>query len=668
MDAEAPNRRALTIRPSSHRGGALLLAATAYLLLAVVLWWHVWANHPTATTTCGCGDSSLFTWFIEWPSYAIAHGLNPLYSHAVGYPGGVNLLANTSVVAIGVVLTPVSWLFGPIASMNVALTLAPALSALAMFVLVRRWVSWAPAAFFAGLLYGFSPFVLVSLDDAHLMLGMAFVPPLVVACLDELFFRNRRSPVGTGVLLGLLVALQFFIGTEVLVITVIMVVIGVALIALYGALVRPDDLGRRARRATLGLGIAVLTGAVLLAYPVWFALAGPAHLSGLVWPNFHPGYGGNTVGNFVRPAPALSTGFFGAAMSRVVGGSQGPVLSSQYFGFGTLGVVLGGTVIWWRDRRLWLLGGVGLLAGLLSLGAKHSVFLPWQVVANLPLLENVVASRLVLIVYLAVAGALGIIVDHCRSALVLDSDRRHRGEHRHSPEAGGSPRPPRGSRRLLGAVVGTAIAALALVPVARYESSALPYTTQPVVLPTWFVTVAPHLDTKQVLLVMPAPFADTQVAMTWQAVDKMSFSMAGQGGPAGTIGRAGTEAPGQRAITDATFFFTPVQSITATAAAATADALRRWGVTEVVMPDQPQLPDYDRVRSVTDAAVLITAATGVLPDVEHEAWVWRDLEKRRRWTVPSTPAIDRCLAGRADDGVGAVEGATHCVVEASGAG
>ena len=88
----------------------------------------------------------------------------------------MNLPANTSVLAIGVVLAPVTWLFGPVASMNVALTLAPVLSALAMFVLLQRWVSWPPASFVGGLFYGFSPFVLVSLADAHLMLGMASRP------------------------------------------------------------------------------------------------------------------------------------------------------------------------------------------------------------------------------------------------------------------------------------------------------------------------------------------------------------------------------------------------------------------------------------------------------------------------------------------------------------
>src|SRR5579872_7020103 len=64
----------------------LLVAAAGYLGLSVFIWWHVWSSHPTSTTTCGCGDSSLFTWFLAWPAYAISHGTNPLYSTALFHP------------------------------------------------------------------------------------------------------------------------------------------------------------------------------------------------------------------------------------------------------------------------------------------------------------------------------------------------------------------------------------------------------------------------------------------------------------------------------------------------------------------------------------------------------------------------------------------------------
>ena len=412
--------------PASHRVRALLMAGGAYLVLALLLWWNVWTSHPTSITTCGCGDSSLFTWFIEWPAYAIAHGLSPFFTTAVGFPGGVNLPANTSVLAIGVVLAPVTWLFGPVASMNVALTLAPALSATAMFVLLQRWVSWAPASFFGGLFYGFSPFVLVSLADAHLMLGMAFVPPLVVACLDELLVRRRRRPVATGVLLGLLIVVQFFIGTEVLLIMAVTAGIGIVMVAVYAALSHPAVLRQAARHVAVGFGAAVLTAGVLLAYPTWFALAGPAHLSGLVWPPHYAGYEGNAVRNFLVPTPALSTGFFGSAMSRVVGGSQGPILSSQYVGIGAVAVVVIGTVIWRRDRRLWLFGAVALVSAVLSLGARHRSFLPWQFFAHLPLFENITPGRFVLMTYLAVAVSSGVIIDHCRTAVAR---RRHPARH-----------------------------------------------------------------------------------------------------------------------------------------------------------------------------------------------------------------------------------------------
>ena len=37
----------------------------------------------------------------------------------MSYPGGVDLLANTSVLALAVPLAPVTWLWGPVASMEI---------------------------------------------------------------------------------------------------------------------------------------------------------------------------------------------------------------------------------------------------------------------------------------------------------------------------------------------------------------------------------------------------------------------------------------------------------------------------------------------------------------------------------------------------------------------
>src|ERR1700722_222706 len=326
----------------------LLLAVGAYLLLSLILWSHVWLGHPTAATTCGCGDASLFTWFIEWPAYAISHGLNPLYSTAMFHPTGVNLLANTGVVGIGVVLAPLTWLFGPIASMNVALTLSPVLSALAMFVLLRRWVSWMPAAFVGGLFYGFSPFILSNLTVAWLNLAMAPLPPLIVLCLDELLMRQRWRPAVAGVLLGLLVTLQFFVGSEVLVDTAIFGAIGIILVIAYAALRHPATLRQHARYAVVGLSFGAITAAVLLAYPGWFALAGPAHYGSLIYGVSLGGFGAVPKEFLVPPKPVS----FGQAFGNQNFAYFGRPLSHQYFGIGVVAVLIGGLVVWRRARRL----------------------------------------------------------------------------------------------------------------------------------------------------------------------------------------------------------------------------------------------------------------------------------------------------------------------------
>ncbi len=621
------------------------------------MWSDVW-RHPATTTTCGCGDTSLFTWFLEWPAYAIAHGLNPFYSTAMHYPGGVNLLANTSVVAIGLLLAPVTWLFGPIASLNVALTLAPALSAVSMYVLLRRWVTWAPAAFVGGLLYGFSPFILVTLTDAHLMLGMAVVPPLVVACLDELLFRQRRKPVPTGVVLGLLLTVQFFIGTEVLVITVLMGVVGVVLIVVYSAWRRPSELRAHARYAATGLSAGAAVALLLLVLPAWYALSGPSHFGSSVWPGL--------IGRIARKQRTVPNYFFfrwsplnsavATLHDRIVGGYQGRVLSYQYFGTWMAVVVVGGTAAWWRDRRLWLFGAVAAISAVLSLGSRAGEWLPWKSLQNLPILENVVPYRFVLITYLAVAVMLALIVEHVYVAV--------NGWRASAKEAGGPTGPSRRAAAIPpwgGAMAATAVAVIALVQPAIYLTQSIPVTAGPANLPAWFKTVAPSLPDHQVLLVLPAPFTSFDNPMTWQAVDHMRFSMVGEGGPGGILLQAGKETDAATVLAALSAPNAVPPTLTAGAVTHVRQALDAWGVTMVVIPDQTDLPTYDQISSVTVAAALITAATGQRPIHQSRAWVWSNIG--HTGAVHAGKArLTRCTAGVADRGAGAVRHATNCVL------
>jgi hypothetical protein len=610
-----PSRPAAGPRPS-NRLRTLLIAAAAYLVPSVLLWWNVWSGHPTSTTTCGCGDSSLFTWFLAWPAYAIAHGLNPLYSTAMFHPTGVNLLANTSEVALGVVLAPVTWIFGPIATLNVALTLSPFLSALAMFVLLRRWVSWQPAAFIGGLLYGFSPVILVNLVDAHLMVAMAVVPPLLVACLDELFIRQRRRPVTVGILLGLLVVLQFFLGTEMLAILLIAGTAGIVLVVVYAAWRHPAELRRRARHALTGLGAGALVVVVLLAYPLWFALDGPAHLSGLVWPTLAPGLFGIGFPDLIR---LNSTGSETLQAHRF-GGYQGVALhQGDYLGLGVIVVVVLGVLLWRRDRRLWLFGGLGAIAVALSLSLAPGVnhfWVPWRLLRHIPVIKNILPDRFMAVTLLCVSVMLGVIVDRVhRSGSTWVTVSSPGGE----PSRAGPVLP---WRHLLPSTAAVIVALVALVPIAGAFAGNIPLTAQPVVLPTWFRTVAPHLPSRQVVLTYPGTFGGFQSSLTWQAVDRMSFSLIEGGGPGGAAQRAGAERPGAEALAGAAFNLDPSTAFTAATIQAVRQALVSWGVTMVVIPDQPELPIYEQGFHTAYAVDLITAALGVGPRYQAQAWTW----------------------------------------------
>ncbi len=625
------------------------VASLLYLVGSVGVWWNVWSTHPSSVTTCGCGDSALFLWFLEWPAHALSHGLSPLFSTAMSYPHGTNLLANTSELGFGIPLAPVTWLFGPVATLNVSLLLAPMLSAMAMYALAARWVRWAPAAFVAGGLYGFSSMALVALSDAHLMVGMAAVPPLVVLCLDELLVRQRARPVPVGLGLGLLVAFQFFIGTEVLLITAITVGVGVLLVLL--GCVRHRDLVRaRARHALVGVATGSATALVLLAYPAWFALAGPAHISGPVWPTIWLAIEGATLKGLVVPTPATASFL---AFTHRVGGSQGITLSGQYFGWG-IAVVCGlGLVVWWRDRRMWLLAVLTVLTAWTSLGVGLHHWAPWNLLGSRPLFENIIPSRFLIMTFMTTGAMAAIVIDRSRTwAMGLAAPRRHGG---HAARRGS----PVGAR-LAGGAVALALVAAVVVEPAAYLRTMLPMSTQPVTLPDWFAHVAPTLPADQVLLVLPVPFAMIESSMAWQAVGGMHYAMVGGGGPDGAIERAGVERPGQQVVGDVSFSFAD-HPITPTAVRAVRRALDRWGVDKVVIPDEPGRPAYDQIQRVTKATALFTMATGLAPTWQAHAWVW-DLAGAAPPHLISRAAVDTCLAGVGARGVAAVTTSTACLL------
>jgi hypothetical protein len=625
--------------PPAGGGRALLLAAAAYLVLAVGLWWNLWSTHPTSTTTCGCGDAARFLWFFEWPAYALAHGHAVLHSTWLFHPEGINLLDDTSVVALGVVLAPVTWLWGPVASMNFALTAAPALSALAMFVLLRRWVSWSPAAFLGGLAYGFSPFVVTELALNQLNIAFLAVPPLVVLVLTDLLVTQRRPPWRNGLYLAGLVVVQFFISTEVLVITVLASVVGVVLLLAGAAIVDRASIGPRARGAVAASAVAVGASVVVLAYPLWFLLAGPSHLTGPIWSAAATARFGTTASSFT------STGGLAGLRPSMVrfGGYQGPVLVGLgYLGVGVFVLGLLGVVAWPRDRRIQLFFGVGLVAALVSLAPGHGVWVPWDALAHVPWVGDIVEVRFVLVTTLCLAVLAGLALDHARAWL---------------------------SARLPAAASACAwgIVALALLPTIDALAPNLPLTTRPVVVPTWYTTRGAALPPGRVLLTYPVPFSGLQSSEAWQAVTSMPWAQAGGGGPQGQASRAGAARPGFEVLSAASLPLGPAPSASRTNLAAVRDTLALWRVTTMVVPDQPGLPVYEQGRGSAFAVGYWTAVLGEAPSYEHSAWVWRSVAGAPAPVPVSGAACVGCTPGPPATAAGR-QAVPACILGAGGTG
>jgi hypothetical protein len=618
-----------------------------YLLVSLAMWWHVWTARPSSVMTCGCTDAGRAVWYLEWSAYALRHGHNLLYSSWLFHPGGFNLLTDTSTPAVGLVMTPVTLLFGPVVSVNVANTLIPVVTGLAMFWLLQRWVTWTPAAVLGGLLYGFSAFVVVQLAFGWLNLALVGLLPLMVGCLDELFIRQRARPVRVGLALGLLVAVELFVSAEMVLIVVVSGVVAVAMLVLYAAARDAPDLRRRLPHALKGAATAAVVALVLLAYPVWLFVAGPGHFSGVLWSTNVPGDLGNTAGNFWShlgvwgPLNASQL----AQEAPVLGGYAGPPLpSSSFLGVGWLAVMVVGLAGWRRDRRLWLFGGLGLVAAVISLRVGGGAWGLWALVDHLPLFRDAVQSRFSAVVDLCAAVVLAIVVDRVRWGL---AERRSSGV-----------------LPVLGAL---AVAAVAIAPVAAALAPNLPLIVQPVVVPRWFTDAGPQLPPGQVVLAYPFATADSQSSIPWQAIDRLSFAMPGGGGPAGTVARAGADRTGFSVLRAASvpLVAPPVES------EASLESVRRalgdWGVTTVVVPDDSGLAVYQTGRGTTYAVAFFTAVLGSAPTRQSDAWVWSRPGDAPPPQAVSAVAFANCLAS---DGPPAALGpaVSGCVLRAAAVG
>ncbi|MFG3713465.1 hypothetical protein ACIBTZ_09170 [Micromonospora sp. NPDC049460] len=487
----APARRPR--RLPARAADALVVAG--YLALAVLLTVGQWGRPGRLFHQAG--DQILFEWMLARAARAVTGLENPLYSSALNAPDGVNLMANTSVLGLGVPLTPVTLLFGSQAAFLVAVVGCLAGTATAWYVLLcRRLVDSRVAAAVGGLFCGFAP-GMVAQAGAHLHMAAQFLVPAILALV---FHPDPRRSVRHGALLGLLVAYQVFLGEEVLV----FLVLAAGTFALAYAAADRSAARRLAPALLVRLGIGVAVSLPLLAYPLWFQFFGPGHYRGMP---FHAyGY-------------QLDAASFTASARQTVFGDDhlpgllapNPTEENSFFGPGllVLAVVI---VIWlWRRPSVRALAVCGVLFALLSLGAQvrlggtaTGIPGPYRLVAELPLLDLAVPARFPLVCI----PVLGILL-----ALSLDRLRAAAGA---EPRAGGVP-----VRLLWGGAVAAALLPLFPTPIRTVPAWPVPAF---VAEGGWRAYVPPG---RTVVPVPPVTGAGVSPAMLWSARTGLAFPTPG---------------------------------------------------------------------------------------------------------------------------------------------
>jgi hypothetical protein len=492
-----------------RRGWHAVAALVAYAVLAVLAFLPVLPLDDSRIVARLPSDTIAVGWFLAWPTYALAHAHSVLFTSWIDYPTGVNLAVNQSMPLLGVVMTPVTHLFGPFATINLTLYLGFVVSALAMFIVLRRFCRRDLASFIGGLLYGFSPFA-VAHSSVNQDFTFAPLPPLILLAVFELAGDKNPRILRTGSLLGVALAAQLYLNPETTADTVV-VACGTAIVC--GA-VAVRQIGRaRALRFLRGCSVAALVAGALSAPFLWYYFAGPQNLGGSVLPvslgAFH-----TDVAGLVTPG---RNQLFGPTS---VGATGNEFMAGMTNEIGTyLGVPLLVGLVWfvarhWRIRVVAASAVTFVVALVLSLGPQlyfdnHAlgIPLPDRILDNLPVLDRLESTRYFLLVDLAAAVILAIGLDH---VLREWSPREFVTRHLRANRA-----------RLAGGLLLAGALLFPLIP--RW-----PYPSEQIGVPGYFT--GPSVDRiaeGAVVLTYPYAEPDNVTAEIWQLASGFRFRLAG---------------------------------------------------------------------------------------------------------------------------------------------
>ncbi|SCG35106.1 glycosyltransferase family protein [Micromonospora inositola] len=526
-----------------------------FLLAAVWVTSRIWADPAGRVASLYSSDPAQVQFFLAHSVRVVLHGEFPFYTDQFNYPDGVNLMANTAILALGIPMVPVTLLFGPAVSFVTLVTLGLAGTAAAWYhVLSRHIVRTRLAAAVGGWFCGFSPAMLAH-ANWHPNIISQFLLPFIVW--RVLVLTRATRPVRDGALLALLVTVQAFINEEILLFTAL--ACGVFLLAVLAQ--RHGRWSAAWRPLATGLAVCAVLAGALLAYPLWVQFAGPMAYHGLS--DTVRDYGNDIAAFFAPGSPSLG----GNERANV---NLAPNYSEENAFFGwSLSLLAVGIVAWLRrEVVVRALAVTGLFFAVLSLGERVSWWDrdlatgPWELLVRLPLLDAVVPTRFGLITTVVIGVLLALAVERAWS--LRTADRR--------------------TVRTL-TVAGLVLALLPIAPMP------LQVTTRPAV--PRFITAdrwRDYVGPDQTLVPVPVPSMGNTHAMRWAASTNLDFKIPGgyflapRNGVTGDPGRFGGRPSGIGDLLEEVATTGRTPKLDDRQRRRCLDELRHWRAAVVVLP------------------------------------------------------------------------------------
>lgn len=306
---------------------------------------------------------------------------------------------------LGLLATPLTLLVSPVSTTTLLLWLSPTLSAGAMCFVLRRFVRHDFAAFLGGLLYGFSSYM-VCVQGNHLHLAFVPLPPLILYVAYKVFRDCRWQD---GALLGLLIAMQMYISSEIA--ATVTIIGGFAALAFGMHKPQTTWLGLRRAIGPLALGAVIAIG-ISIPY-IQVMVGGPYRITNPT------GWIGGRMADLLSPVLPTSLEKFGPTSWKtksdlLVQGSTSE--DGAYLGIPLILLLIGFTIYLRRSRAVVSAFAMVVITLIFSFGIylqvdNHltSIWLPDHLLLHAPVLQDLIPVRVALYEFLfaAVIVAIG---------------------------------------------------------------------------------------------------------------------------------------------------------------------------------------------------------------------------------------------------------------------